>query len=168
MKMMNISKLLIKKLLKRKLILKFAHGVLGLYWGVFHPKTFGVKILIHHPTDNEKILLVKHSYLKDMWNIPGGGYNPKKESAYQAAKREIKEELGVNVSNLKMVYEYYTELQGKKDTVIIFSAKLSEKEILRLDSEISEAKWFYYKEVLNMKNVAKVVKIAINSVFKTI
>ncbi len=161
-----MSKLLIKKLLKRRLILKFAHGVLGLYWGVFHPKTFGVKILIYHPDDNEKILLVKHSYLKNVWNIPGGGYNPKKEPAHRAAKREIKEELGLNVSNLKKVYEYYTELQGKKDTVVIFFAKLSDEKNLKLDPEISEVKWFNYNEALNMNDVARVVKIAINSVFK--
>src|SRR3989338_69091 len=86
-----------------------------LYWRVLQPKSFGVKVLITYPTETSKVLLVRHSYGNtSLWNIPGGGYNPKKESAEIAAKREVFEELGVEVTQLSLLGEYLTSKKESK------------------------------------------------------
>jgi 8-oxo-dGTP diphosphatase len=94
--------------------------VLHLYWRTFRPRTYGVRALILHPDTSDRILLVRHTYGDRMlWNLPGGGFNPKKEIAMQAAIREIKEELGADLINPIEICSYYTDAQGKCDTVTV-------------------------------------------------
>lgn len=97
--------------------------ILRWYWKAFKPKTFGVKVIVQHPDTNE-ILIVRHSYGDQMiWSLPGGSYRPKRESPQSAAKREAKEELGLELTNLQLLGEYKTTAEGKRDTVTIFQAK---------------------------------------------
>ncbi|MEM9775501.1 MAG: NUDIX domain-containing protein [Chloroflexota bacterium] len=114
---------------------------LRLYWRVFKPKTFGVKVIVQHP-ESEKILLAQHSYGNlNIWHLPGGGYNPKRESAVDAARREVFEELGVELVDLTFLADYQTSAEGKQDTVSIFTAVANSVE-LALSNEIKSAKWF--------------------------
>ena len=51
------------------------------------PETYGVKVVVKY---SGKILLVRHSYgRKDIWHLPGGGYNPVRENPLHTAVREI-------------------------------------------------------------------------------
>jgi len=69
-----------KKKLKSFLI-KLVFPLAKIYWRILKPKTFGVKAIIVHPENSEQILLIQNSYgSKKIWNLPGGGYNPKKEN----------------------------------------------------------------------------------------
>lgn len=56
--------------------------------------------------DENKILLVKHSYGKCNWDLPGGK-SEEKESAEETAKREVNEEIGLNVKIEKLTGIYY-------------------------------------------------------------
>lgn len=113
-----------------------------IYWRVFKPKSFGVKVLITHPTETSKVLLIRHSYGNtSLWNIPGGGYNPKSESAETAAKREIFEELGVEILQLRLLGEYLTSTEGKQDTVTMFSGTIENVAAIKTNPEISELEW---------------------------
>ena len=57
--------------------------------------------------DNDgRILLVKHSYGKLNWEIPGG-LSEQNESAEDTAKREVNEETGLNVTVGRMTGVYY-------------------------------------------------------------
>lgn len=88
------------------------------------------------------MLLVQHSYGNtSLWNIPGGGYNPKKESAKEAAKREIFEELGVEVLQLQLLGEYSTSKEGKRDTVIMFKGTVEDVTKIKTNPEISKLEW---------------------------
>lgn len=97
-----------------------------LYWRVFKPKTHGVRVLIVSASDADtRVLLVRHAYGdQSLWNIPGGGFNPKKESAAEAARREVTEELSLDCVDLREIGMYQTEGEGKRDTVVLFSALL--------------------------------------------
>lgn len=53
-----------------------------------------------------RILLVKHSYGKLNWELPGG-LSEKDESAEETAKREVKEETGLDVTVGRMTGVYY-------------------------------------------------------------
>ena len=113
---------------------------LQLYWRWAKPKTFGVKVIIQHPQSGQ-VLLVQHSYGDtSIWHLPGGGYNPKRESAEDAAHREVFEELGIGLVELTHLAEYKTSAEGKRDTVTIFTA-VAKSEELTLSSEIKSAEW---------------------------
>jgi 8-oxo-dGTP pyrophosphatase MutT (NUDIX family) len=116
--------------------------VVKIYWRVLQPKSFGVKVLITHPTETSKVLLVRHSYGNtSLWNIPGGGYNPKKENAEAAAKREVFEELGVKVIQLSLLGEYLTSIEGKQDTVTMYKGTIESASAIKTNPEISEIEW---------------------------
>jgi 8-oxo-dGTP diphosphatase len=55
---------------------------------------------------NGRVLLVRHSYGKRGWELPGGGRKPK-ESLQQAVLREIREELGVEAATAELRAVYY-------------------------------------------------------------
>lgn len=113
-----------------------------IYWRIVKPESFGVKVLLVHPTEKNKVLLVRHSYgNKLLWNIPGGGYNPNKEAAEKAAQREIYEELGVEVKQLQQLGEYLTTKEGKQDTVIMFKGTIENIAVLKPNPEIIELEW---------------------------
>lgn len=53
-----------------------------------------------------RILLVKHSYGKNNWDLPGGK-SEKNESAQETAKREVLEETGLEVTVGQLTGVYY-------------------------------------------------------------
>ncbi len=149
-----------------KILKDTLYKIVSIYWKIFKPKTYGVKVLIVHPTDTNKILLILHSYgNKILWNIPGGGYRPKKETAQQAAIREVQEELNINLQSVAKVGKYYTEIQGKRDTVILFTGKLHPSFLIEQNDEIAKLKWIDHQEALEQDNVAKIAKTTIRYQF---
>lgn len=60
-------------------------------------------IILNH---EEKILLVRHSYGRCNWDLPGGK-SEDKESAEETAKREVHEEIGLNVMIERLAGVYY-------------------------------------------------------------
>lgn len=151
----------------KKMIYSLIMPAVKLYWRLFKPQSYGVKIVIIHPHDPDKILLVRHSYGNTtLWNIPGGGYNPKKENAISAIEREIQEELGVSVSRLKHLGEYHTGSEGKKDAVTLFSGMIDNPEKITTNPEISELNWVKARTLSNRGNdVARVARRAVEKVF---
>jgi len=53
-----------------------------------------------------RVLLVRHSYGRRGWELPGGGRKPK-ESLEQAVFREVREELGVEALTAELRGVYY-------------------------------------------------------------
>ena len=137
-----------------------------LYWHIFKPESYGVKVLIIHPQDKSKVLLVRHSYGNTvLWNIPGGGYNPKKETAEFAAQREVFEELGVKVINLQLLGDYQTVGEGKKDEVIMFSGTIENIESIVPNPEISEMEWILAETICDRGGeIARVARRAAEKV----
>jgi len=151
------------------MIKKVAHSIINIYWRVFRPKTYGVKVLIVHPGDSHKILLVLHSYgNKDLWNIPGGGYNPRRETPYDAAMREVREELNIILQSVTKIGQYYTEIQGKRDTVILFTGTLDTSFVIEANDEISTLQWIDYQSALEREDVARIAKTTIRHQFEVV
>lgn len=56
--------------------------------------------------DIGQVLLVRHSYGKQNWDLPGGKAEPK-ESAQETAQREVREEIGLEVEIGALTGIYY-------------------------------------------------------------
>ncbi|MBW6462424.1 MAG: NUDIX domain-containing protein [DPANN group archaeon] len=108
----------------------------------------------------DKVLLINHPKIK-RW-LPVGGKVDPDETPDQAVLREIKEEVGLDVKIMarkevlsnKVVSYRYAQLEdlGKKFHFdFIYYAK-SDTYTLKMDAEISEAKWFTYNDYLEIKD----------------
>lgn len=108
-------------------------------WNLVRPRTRGVKIMLFN--DAGEILLIRNSYgASHLFLLPGGGVRPWEEPAV-AAEREIREELGCRLEDMRPVSTHVTSAEGKRDTVYVFEAKLAGKP--RPDGiEVVEASFF--------------------------
>lgn len=92
-----------------------------------------------------KILDVRHAYGKRKWMFPGGRIE-KGESPEDAARREIKEELGVKLSDIRLLCKHYTTKEYKRDTVYCFAARPLNTNFRIAAAEIAETQWFLPNE----------------------
>jgi ADP-ribose pyrophosphatase YjhB (NUDIX family) len=121
------------------------YSLLRLYWKIARPTVLGVRALVIR---DGKVLLIRHTYI-DGWYLPGGGVE-KRESFRNAIIRELKEEVGINASDLKLFGLYHTTKHGKNDHVALFVAENFAKENSQSnDPEIAEAKWFLLSDLPN-------------------
>jgi ADP-ribose pyrophosphatase YjhB (NUDIX family) len=133
----NMKKLFIKTLWS------IVNPVRKMYWYIFRPKTRGVKCIIKH---QDKILFVKLSYGHKNWTLPGGGVG-KNETWEQAVRREVLEEVGISVGELKEIGEFINNKEYKVDMVKCFLAEVPD-EVYKIDNiEISEARWCPLNEI---------------------
>ena len=125
--------------------------LLQTYWKLFRPYTFGTRLLIYHPENKDRVLLIRHTYGDtEAWNMPGGGFKPKSEARETATRREAFEEVGIRVGEITLLTEYKSEREAKRDTVYIYTGSALETNII-LESEIAEARWFPLSEINQLK-----------------
>lgn len=87
-----------------------------------------------------KVLLVKHSYGKNNWDLPGGKAEAN-ESAEETAKREVVEETGLNVKVERLTGIYYDPTYDMHH--FVFTAAVAENEEAAPSSpEILECGYF--------------------------
>ncbi|MFZ5391801.1 MAG: NUDIX domain-containing protein [Patescibacteria group bacterium] len=77
------------------MLYRFLYPIARLYWLIFRPVTFGVRIIL---INDGKILLVRHTYLPD-WMLPGGAVEYQEDFS-TAIKRELREELNISLKNV--------------------------------------------------------------------
>ena len=121
-----------------KILKLIAYKIATIYWKIFRPQTFGVKLLL---INDGKVLLVEHSYTRG-YHLPGGGVKSG-EMFEQALKREILEELGLYFNDIQLFGVYQNTKQGKIDTVITFiSTTPVDLNKAKLSNEINRADFF--------------------------
>lgn len=108
-----------------------------LYYFLFRPKTYGVKILLRN---GGKFLFVRNTYGLKHWTFPGG-HVEKNETPTQAAIRETLEETGISVSKPTLIGRYKSTRQYKRDTVYCFYYQTKHSNVLHDTREILETKW---------------------------
>ena len=105
------------------------------------PLTIGVRTLVRDEAG--RVLLVRHTYTGG-WHFPGGGVN-KRETAIDAAVREVREETQIELIEAPVLVGIYLSLaQIKCDHILFYQAGRSWR---RVDEkppnlEIAEAKFF--------------------------
>ncbi len=127
---------------------------------------------------DKRILLVRHKD-KNYWTLPGG-HIEKKEDIYKALKREIKEELWIEVkllwSKTGIKLEHIKELpqplitykikyktkKGKEEKRLeyVFVASMKKNQIIKTQiEEIDEYKWFTHEEVQKVETFEQVKEL---------
>ena len=99
-----------------------------------------------------KYLLVQEAQEKcyGKWNLPAGQLDPN-ETIIEAAKREIKEESGLDVELTGVCQIGNRKLEDDVFVSVIFSTKVLGGDIKFDPNEILDVKWFSYEELLSMK-----------------
>jgi 8-oxo-dGTP pyrophosphatase MutT (NUDIX family) len=127
----------------RRLAYRCAYAVLCAYRAVAKPSLHGVKCVLVH---SDKILLVLHTYGPREWDFPGGGLK-RNESPLSGARREMREELGVEIDDWLAIGDVLARFQRTKSTMHCFRAELNQPQ-LKLDrGEILAARWFALDEL---------------------
>lgn len=121
--------------------------------------------VITYDKDTDKILLVKNKGT-EFWYAPGGGWEHDKENILEAAKREVKEETGLDVNILKFLY--IQEFHATEDTIFFETFWLAEpidtKELnsqhidLDPNGQVEQAQWLGKNDVANLKVFPKRLK----------
>ena len=99
-----------------------------------------------------KYLLVQEAQEKcyGKWNLPAGHLDPN-ETIFEAAKREIKEESGLDVELTGVCQIGNKKLESDVFVSVIFSTKVLGGDIKFDPDEILDVKWFSYEELLSTK-----------------
>lgn len=99
-----------------------------------------------------KYLLIQEAAeeIRGKWNIPAGRLDPG-ETSYDGAKREIREECGldVNLTGVAQVVDIALPT-GELVLCIAFSTEIIGGEIAFDPEEILDVEWFTYGEILQM------------------
>jgi ADP-ribose pyrophosphatase YjhB (NUDIX family) len=108
------------------------------YWRIARPHVFGVKMIVFK---GDSVLLIRHSYQSsEIYMLPGGGVG-KNEDEAAAAAREVREEAGCSVSNIRRMGYYLDRSLGAYSYITVFVAETDDE--AQCDGrEIIEARFF--------------------------
>jgi ADP-ribose pyrophosphatase YjhB (NUDIX family) len=122
----------------RRALIRCAYVGLRTYWFLVRPNVTGVKCLVTH---EDEFLLVRHTYGRPVWDLPGGTVR-RGEAPIDAARREMHEELGRRIEHWEDLGDLSATVDHHSDTLYLFRTRLGDR---RLDidlTELAEAHWF--------------------------
>ena len=122
----------------RRLGYRLAYRVLQVFWFLARPRKEGVKCLV---TDRDRVLLVRHTYGRRSWDVPGGSIK-RRESPLSAAQREMSEELGLDGAQWAEIGEVRGRLDHRRDVIHCFRVELSAPKLTLDEGELETASWF--------------------------
>jgi 8-oxo-dGTP pyrophosphatase MutT (NUDIX family) len=116
---------------------RVAYRILGVWWFVRRPDTHGVKLVIRRGDD---LLFVRHAYgNRKVWEFPGGGQK-RGEAPEHAARRETREELGVDITDWTVagtvIYPHYATAH-----LTCLTAPMVDEPLRIHRGELAEARW---------------------------
>jgi 8-oxo-dGTP diphosphatase len=128
--------------------------------GLSHPRfaaTAGAVII----DEQDRVLLLKHRFrLGSGWGIPGG-YLEKGEQPEAALRRELREEVGLEIKKVELVF--VRAFKKPRQLEIVFRCRPA-GETNQLNYEIQKAAWFAPDELPKSlpKDQRRLIKMALN------
>ncbi len=120
--------------------------MLRAWWFLRRPRTHGAVIALWH---EGRVLMVRTSY-RNCCSLPGG-FVRQGESSEQAARRELREELGIDLPDhvLRRAWTGTLTFESREDTVDIWEAPIDQAPVARVvGREIVWAGWLSPSEAL--------------------
>lgn len=119
-------------------------------WFITRPTTSGAKVVV---VCGYEILLIKTTYGYG-YSLPGGGIK-KGEKPSDAAIREVKEEVGIQLDTVIPLPPFKTFEEYKDDTVYSFYAEVKKKDFTLDKLEIDSAEWHHIDRLPNVGSITK-------------
>lgn len=98
--------------------------------------------------DDRELLLVRSTIGHQEWSLPGGGIK-KGESEEDAVIREVFEETGLLLDEVKRIGEVSQNRDAINMTMAIFTAEANKHNVKKQIGEILEAGWFLVSDLPN-------------------
>jgi len=119
---------------------RVGYRILRGWWRVAQPRKRGVKCLLRR---RGEVLLVRHTYgtRRSEWDLPGGGVK-RGEEPREAARREAREELGVEIDQWLLLGDLFARIDRKRDRLWCFTSDVNGLDLDLDKAEIAEARWF--------------------------
>ncbi len=123
-----------------RLAYRVGYRVLRVWWAIARPEKHGVKCVL---TRGDEILLIRHTYggSKRRWELPGGGVK-RREEPVAAARRETREELGIDVDDWTPLGDLFERIDHRHDRLWCFTSEIGDRPIELDRAEIADADWF--------------------------
>lgn len=101
----------------------------------------GFRVAVNAVVERDGRVLLARRRDIGWWNLPGGGVEPG-ESVTEGLQREMLEEIGVGVENVRLAGVY--SKPQKSEVVLVFLCRLAADQVdaLRTTEEVSELEWF--------------------------
>lgn len=122
----------------RRVAIRCAYLALRVYWFLRRPELSGVKCVL---TDGNDVLLVRHTYGRRIWDLPGGTVR-RRETPIAAARREMQEELGRRIDEWADLGELYVRNNHHRDNMRLFHAAVPDRQLDIDLTELDCADWF--------------------------
>ena len=114
---------------------------------------------------NDKILLLKQSYIFKNSKVFISGYISNGETAEETVAREVKEETGISVDNIKYLGSEY--LESKEIIMLTFMARYAGGEINK-SQEVEDVEWILLENALQEMKEDEIGKRVVSKVLKEI
>ncbi len=123
----------------KRTAMRVAYVGLRGYWFLIRPKVFGVKCVL---LNDDHVLLVRHTYGRRDWDLPGGTLR-RREVPIDGARREMNEELGRRIENWQDLGLLFTNTDHRRDSVHMFKTLIPDRRLEIDPVELAEANWFH-------------------------
>ncbi len=107
---------------------------------------FSTCIICAVVNEQREVALLRQDYVSTTSYVCVAGVMKLGESAEETAKREVKEEIGLNVEELKFIKTYPYD---KKEMLMIGFKASVKKAKFKLSREVDSVKWFSFEEALS-------------------
>ena len=122
----------------RRMAYRLAYRSLQVFWFLARPHKQGVKCLVLH---DGRVLLVRHTYGRRSWDLPGGSIK-RGEPPRTAAAREMNEELGLDGVPWRAIGELQGRADRRRDTIHLFTTELPSPQVHIDLGELAATGWF--------------------------
>ena len=122
-----------------RLLLKIAFRLRRFVFRILRIRTRGAKVMVFNRRG--ELLLIRNSYGRShLFVLPGGGIG-RRETPEAAAAREVREETGLELLELRPLSRHANRSEGKRDTIHLFVAR-AEGQPRPDQMEVDEARFF--------------------------